>query len=356
MAPAEATIGEKLAILPKVFAALGAALTQLALYPIYGDSKDTGAFRWALYGTFRSLLASLTPVQEAVAFPKTVTVYRSIAKAQKFDPVVEKTPGGVEVCWLGSKKADELVLYFHGGGYAISASDGHIKWLSSLQKDLSAGGRSVAIAVPAYTLSATAPYPQQLKEAVEVTNWLLTDQGRKPSDITLAGDSAGGNLTLALISHILHPHPQIPTKISLSTPFAGTVLISPWCKFAGDASFARNFSTDYIANATGDRWGKQFLGGAPHDFYNYPFSADVKWWHGIEKVSAGVLVNGGLNEVLIDSIEAIAKTLKEAWAGTETLMLPGAHEGMIMDVTLGYTGKAEATRGIESWILKQWST
>lgn len=48
--------------------------------------------------------------------------------------------------------------------------------------------------------------------------------------IVIAGDSAGGNLTLGLISHLLHPHPDVP-KVELSGPLATTILISPWVKF-----------------------------------------------------------------------------------------------------------------------------
>lgn len=163
-------------------------------------------------------------------------------------------------------------------------------------------------------------------------------------------------MSLGVLSHLLHPHPEISTKINLSEPLAGTVLISPWCKFVGDPSFARNLNTDYISSATGNRWKSQFLGSSQPDEYNCPITATADWYRGIDKLSAGVFVNGGSNEVLIDSIEATAKVLKSVHSRTEVVILPGAHEGMIMDVGLGYKAKSKATQAIESWVAKQWSS
>lgn len=180
---AQPTTGEKLALLPKVFFALAMAIKQLALYPLSSDAKKTGAFRWAVYGAMRSLLGSVTPAQERIVFPSTTTVFRTVAKEERFEPVIHKTASGLEICWFGPKNAERVFLFYHGGGYAISASLGHIKWLSMLQKDLSHNGRSVAVVVPAYTLSSLGAYPLQLRQGVEALNWVLKDLGRKPSEV-----------------------------------------------------------------------------------------------------------------------------------------------------------------------------
>ena len=55
--------------------------------------------------------------------------------------------------------------------------------------------------------------------------------------------------------------------------------------------------------------------------------------------------------MLIDSIEAIAKKLKQAHPRTELIVQPGAaHEDFIIETLLGYTEKGEGTKVIESWI------
>lgn len=129
-----------------------------------------------------------------------------------------------------------------------------------------------------YTLAPCGRYPLQLKQAAESLEWLLETQKRKPSDVSrrytldchsfakegqivLAGDSAGGNLALALISHLLHPHPEIASKITLSEPLAGAVLISPWTKFdTDDDSVKRNRTSDMVTATAADRWSSSFLG------------------------------------------------------------------------------------------------
>lgn len=60
---------------------------------------------------------------------------------------------------------------------------------------------------------------------------------------------------------------------------------------------------------------------------------------------------GGGGEVLIDSIQAIAKKLKEAHPKTEEVVQAGAaHEDFIIDRLLGYKDKGEGTKLIESWV------
>ncbi|KAK5275609.1 hypothetical protein LTR16_012315, partial [Cryomyces antarcticus] len=115
-------------------------------------------------------------------------------------------------------------------------------------------------------------------------------EGKKPSDIIIGGDSAGGNLTLALMSHLLHPHPKLP-KLELSEPLRAAVLISPWVRFATtDDSARRNATSDMLPPAAAQRWSEAFLGGARLDEYNQPTIADDDWFKGLENVVSEILV------------------------------------------------------------------
>lgn len=81
------------------------------------------------------------------------------------------------------------------------------------------------------------------------------------AQIIVAGDSAGGNMSLSLISHLLHPHEAVTSKFTLSQPLAGAVLISPWVKLvADDGSVIRNAKSDMITPSALVRWSKVFLG------------------------------------------------------------------------------------------------
>ena len=68
-------------------------------------------------------------------------------------------------------------------------------------------------------------------------------------------------MTFMLISHLMHPHPDVSPKIKLSEPLAGAILISPWVKFGtDDESVKRNATSDYVTPKAANRWSKAFLG------------------------------------------------------------------------------------------------
>lgn len=67
-------------------------------------------------------------------------------------------------------------------------------------------------------------------------------------------------MTLSLLSHLLHPHPEV-TKIELKEPLAGAVLISPWVSFDTNTdSFKRHESSDMLSENAVKRWTSQLLG------------------------------------------------------------------------------------------------
>lgn len=79
--------------------------------------------------------------------------------------------------------------------------------------------------------------------------------------------------------------------------------------------------------------------------------ANPKWWDGLDHIVKDILVWAGSAEILIDSIQVISGTLKEAHPKTELVVQPGAsHEDFIIDRLLNYKNKAEGTKLMESWI------
>lgn len=168
----------------------------------------------------------------------------------------------------------------------------------------------------------------------------------------LAGDSAGGNLVLALLSHLLHPHPSssIP-RLTLSSPLAGALMISPWGRF--DTSlpgFKRNYASDMLVAVAEDQWAHAFLGSAPSDHYTEPATAPPEWWKGLDAVVKDVYFWAGGGEVLIDGIQEVAEKMSSVHSSTTLAISPGSgHEEMIFDVMLGYE-KSSSTRNMEAWL------
>lgn len=75
-----------------------------------------------------------------------------------------------------------------GGGYSLPTYTGHLKFTASIADK---AGTEMAVLLPTYDLAPRASYPRQLTQGVEILRYLITELGRKPENMILAGDSAG---------------------------------------------------------------------------------------------------------------------------------------------------------------------
>lgn len=250
------------------------------------------------------------------------------------------------------------MLYFHGGGYVMPASPAHLEWLYSVVQALNQpsndrGKNSFAVLVLAYTLAPDAIYPTPLAQATECLNDLL--KGRNPDSVIIAGDSAGANLCLSLLSHMLHPHPSsaVPRLAALSAPLKGALLISPWVEIDGKhrASMTANIQSDVSSPKALASWRPLFLGTGKSDNYVEAVRAGAEWWQGLEKVVGNVLVWGGGGEVLIDGIKVVMRDMEKAYpSGVEAVVgFNMCHEQMVIDTMLG-CGKGESAEVVQSWL------
>lgn len=110
-------------------------------------------------------------------------------------------------------RADAALLYLHGGGYAIGSAAGH----RHLAAHLGAAAAIQAFTID-YRLAPENPYPAAVDDAVAAYAALLA-QGVAPQQMIVAGDSAGGGLTLAL---------ALALKARGLPQPAGLFCISPW--------------------------------------------------------------------------------------------------------------------------------
>lgn len=123
------------------------------------------------------------------------------------------SPNGNEVKLLLTRPAGSeplpCVLYFHGGGMALlSAFDGNYRAWARL---IAAEGVAVAMvdfrnAIHPSSAEEVAPYPAGLDDCVASFKWLHANAaqlGIEPARIIVAGDSGGGNLSLATAMRLL---------------------------------------------------------------------------------------------------------------------------------------------------------
>ena len=89
-------------------------------------------------------------------------------------------------------KSKSITLYFHGGGYSIGSPKSH----SDLCAYLAHYSKQSVVSF-SYRLAPEHPYPAALDDAMAAYQALL-DEGYRPENIAVAGDSAGGGLALSL--------------------------------------------------------------------------------------------------------------------------------------------------------------
>jgi acetyl esterase/lipase len=182
----------------------------------------------------------------------------------------------------------------------------HLLWnlISAAQDD----GKELAVFFLGYKITPEAQYPEQLKQAASALHYLTESEGRSPSDILLGGDSAGGNLALALLSHTSHPHAAVE-PLRHDRDLRGTIILSPWVTFEQDSTSMRTNSQKDVVDAVALKtWSDSFMNNAKNDYYTDPKSAPASWWDGLKV--GDICLMAGRDELFVDDIEALAETMK----------------------------------------------
>ena len=99
---------------------------------------------------------------------------------------------GVPCQWLmpQDNPADQILIYFHGGGFVFGLTSLHLKMTAYLVKT-----SHLPCLMVDYRLAPAHPFPAALDDCVTVYRWLLA-KGFNPRGVAIAGDSMGGLLTL----------------------------------------------------------------------------------------------------------------------------------------------------------------
>jgi monoterpene epsilon-lactone hydrolase len=122
---------------------------------------------------------------------------------------------GVEGEWsiVPGADASRVLIYFHGGGYCSGSIVSHRRLVTEAGR---AGGlRALA---PAYRLAPEHPFPAARDDALTV--WRrLRREGYAANRIAVGGDSAGANLTLALVGELRNAGEDLPGALWLLSPW-----------------------------------------------------------------------------------------------------------------------------------------
>jgi acetyl esterase/lipase len=148
---------------------------------------------------------------------------------------------GVPVEWqsVAGSSEEKALLYLHGGGWILGSAYTYRPLTVALGKATEMQVFSVN-----YRLAPENPFPAGLEDCTKAYRWLMR-QGFKPSNIIIAGDSAGGNLTLATILKLRDAKIPFPK---------GAVCLSPATNLKFHTLFSSRGETDPILADIGIFW------------------------------------------------------------------------------------------------------
>ena len=135
--------------------------------------------------------------------------------------VVEGVP--VEVLTPTVRNPKRVLMYLHGGGYVIGSPRTHRAFTMTLAKALAA-----EVWVPDYRLAPEHPYPAAHEDAIKV--WRAFTETFPDQVRLLAGESAGGGLSVATALRARDEHLPMPHALYLISPWLDVTLTARACR------------------------------------------------------------------------------------------------------------------------------
>ncbi len=198
---------------------------------------------------------------------------------------------------------ERLLLYLHGGGYCIGSRGTHRHVVGRLSRE-----SGLPVYVPEYRLAPEHPFPAGLEDALLVYRRLVAN-GTRPDHIVVAGESAGGGMTVAMQVALRDAGDPLPAASAPLSPWADLMGLGPISEEAMDIDFLR---PEQIALFT-----ECYLGETdPTTPTASPGLADLS---GL----GPMLIQAGEAEILADTARRLAARAKDCGVDVTLEMEPG---------------------------------
>jgi acetyl esterase/lipase len=224
-------------------------------------------------------------------------------------------------------RPDRTVIYFHGGGYVSGSPPERYLPLAA----------AVALAANAtvhavdYRLAPEFPFPAAYDDCLSAYAWLVGDGGVDPRSLSVLGDSAGGNLALAVTVAARDRGLPLPARVATISPFADLT-------FSGPSIEQRRDRDPYVTRALLESMATDYLGESnPADPRCSAVFADL---NGLPPL----LIQVGENEILYDDATRIHDHAQTA--GVDVTFEPWQHAMHVWPVYIA-TGLPESAHAIE---------
>jgi acetyl esterase/lipase len=216
--------------------------------------------------------------------------------------------GGRDAQWLIPERAalNAAVLYLHGGAYVSGSISSHRALASHIAK-----ASQVRVLLLDYRLAPEHPFPAALDDAVTAFEWMQSELGLQPNRIVIAGDSAGGGLSLATALRIRNSGRPLPRAL---------VALCPWTDLTCSGESYQTLRHKDPFFPTADRLQQAALEYADQTPLNHPQVsprfADLRWL-------PEIYIQVGSDEALLsDSVDLANQATKagvkvriEEWPG-----------------------------------------
>jgi acetyl esterase/lipase len=194
-----------------------------------------------------------------------------------------------------------VILYLHGGGWTLGWSGVHRRLVAYLCR--AAACRAL---VADYRLAPEYPFPAALEDCLTVYRWLLKS-GTAPGDIVIAGDSAGGNLTLATLLSLRDAAEPLP---------AAAVCVSPMTDLLGTGASFRTNKDPVVTAEFALMMARHYAGAQdPRSPLISPFYAEL---YGLPPL----LIHVGGDEILLSDAEGFADKARAAGVDVRLVVWP----------------------------------
>lgn len=270
---------------------------------------------------FIPLAGELDIPRERAILERYTKVFRPLGKVE----VTRLDADGIPAAWIvpPGMEAKRTILYLHGGGYNAGSITSHLPLTSNIA--LAAKARVLAID---YRLAPEHAFPAAVEDALAAYRWLLKGSAQA-NQIVVAGDSAGGGLTLSLLLSLREKRLSLP---------AAAVCLSPWTDLTlSGESWETNARIDFMLEKISTlKAAKIYLGDAdPRSPLASPLYADPA---GLPPL----LIQVGSEEVLLSDSTLFAEKARAAgvdvtlenWKGMQHVwqytasMLPEARQAV----------------------------
>lgn len=207
--------------------------------------------------------------------------------------------GDIQARWFVPDKIeynDTVLYYLHGGGYCVGSVYSHRALIARLAREM--GCKAMGID---YRLAPEYPYPAAIEDSLDGYNYLMKKGFKK---IIIAGDSAGGGLSMATMFRLKENKIKLPVA---------TVLLSPWVDLTHSGETIRTKANidPLIEPELLEVFSSKYCGSHnPDNLYISPLFGDHS---GLPPT----IIHVGSKEILLDDSYRLAKKLNKVGVKVE---------------------------------------